>query len=409
MKANSFIANYEIIRELMHAVLRFGTVTPEQLNISPSKYNKMKPLLLTVMQGDIEDRRLSGKHRSLHITSDTFSEGLSALCNTYMIKSLKYQELALRLGILQVLQKHGMMNIDELMEITYSHNFGLDYKELDHRTFTSQCRHLEEYGQIRKMGKKYTLPENPFADLSPETKENLLDMVSCMRHFTAPSLCGEQLYNSLSGLFKKAETENRFLVKGEHTGYVLDDAVLYEILTAIEKRAVISFEYVDQYRENPDRSRILPLAVHQCAALGRRYLIALDLNDNDNLILCRLDTIKNVKQTKEASPFTEEHTDKIMQDAFRYSASGAHLAKDAPMQIRLQFVPEFEQTMRKKFPDAEFTDQTALVTVNHALELKMFLRQNADWVQAVPGESCGLFEDMQKEAKQWRERYGLES
>lgn len=408
MKANSFITHYEIIRELMHAVLRFGTVTPEQLDISPSKYNKMKPLLLTVMQGDIEDRRLSGKHRSLHITSDTFSEGLSALCNTYMVKSLKPSELAIRLCILQILQENKELTQPELIK-RMEEVLGDAVLGLDIRTIESHFCHLAEYGQIIKQGKEYRLPENFFADLSPETIENLLDMVSCMRHFTAPSLCGEQLYNSLCDLFKKTETENRFLVKGEHIGYVLDDAVLYELLTAIEKRAVISFEYVDQYRENPDRSRILPLAVHQCAALGRRYLIALDLNDNDKLILCRLDTMKKVKQKKENAPYTKEETDKIVQDAFRHSASGAHLARDAPMQIRLQFVPEFEQTMRKTFPEAEYTGQTALVTVNHMLELKVFLRQNAEMVQAVPGESCGLFEDMQKEAKQWRERYGLES
>lgn len=417
MKANSFIADYEIIRELMHAVLRFGTITPEQINISPSKYNKMKPLLRTALQDNIEDRRYQkGAQRSLHITADTFSEGLSALSSTYMVKSIKHSELCIRLFILQLLKKNGSMDRTQIVDEVTS--MATSFVDIDARTIISQCRHLEDYGQItsEKRGKQlvFSLNEDVFADIPADTMCDLAEMVSFFRNLTAPFLCGEQLFRSLGEQGDANVDDSHFLVAGVNIGYVLDDAVLYDLLPAIENQFVISFDYTDQYHAHPNTSRILPLAVHESEPLGRRYLAALDLNDDDKLILFRLDYMKNVTVSKEYGNYTLEQRQEILDAAFRCSVSGAHLPNGEPVSVRIKYAPEFETTLRKQFPNsAQFIQEggnhIAVISVNHPLELKAFLRTNAAFVQTLPNESNRLYEDMKQEAQLWRERYGIES
>lgn len=415
MVANSFIADYEVIRALMHAVLRYGTLTPEQLDISPSKYNKMKPLLEAVMQDNIEDRRYrKGAPRTLHITADTFSQGLTALSNTYMVRSIKVTELMLRLVILQELSAQGSMSTRALTEAVLE----TVSDAADSRTVLRQCQHLAEYGQIRSEAVQnklvWSLTPALLQEMPGDTADMLGELVSFLRLYQAPSLCGEQLFRTLCST---GDAEQHFLVTGVSIGYVLDDAVLYALLRAIEARRAVKFDYIDQKREKPDFSQILPLRIHSCEALGRRFLVGLDLMDGNRLILCRLDFITNVRMTDIQPDIPQTETDAILARAFRYSVSGAHLPEDGGMRVRLKCAPEYAGTLMRQFPDAEWDaeTETAVLTVNHALELKAYLREHAVradgtvLLQPVPGESCGLYEDMQNEAALWRERYGIES
>lgn len=413
MDANTFVNQYEVIRELMHAILRYGTLTPDELPVSASKYNKMKPLLEASMQDNIEDRRYQkGMPRSLHITADTFSEGLSALCNTYMVKSITVSELCIRLLILQLLQENGRMTAQALTEEIS----GLFSENTDERTVIRQCQHLTEYGQISaEMRNRRTVysASDPAAVIGDLTGR-LIELTGFLRLFAAPAVCGEQLYRSLCSLSGVQPSENHFLVTGIHIGYVLDDAVLYDLLCAIENRQIISFNYTDQNREHPDFSRILPLKIHSSEPLGRRYLVALDLNASGQMILCRLDFIRKIRIVKEKPCFSEDEINEMMHHAFRYSVSGAHLPNGEPAAVRLQYQPEFEPVLRKHFPHtAEYSQENGkcivTVTVNHPLELKAFLRENAGSVQALRYDSNTLCEDMQAEARLWRERYGIES
>ena len=407
MKTNSFIADYEIIREIMHAILRHGTLTPDQMPLSDSKYNKIKPLLEAAMQDNMEDRRYQNeKARSLHITADTFSEGLSSLCNTYMMRSLKVSELVTRLLVLQLLQS-GKKSINEIVDGVSE----VSDETQDDRTIKAQIKHLAAYGQVTINGKTVALPDDVFAGLTQEDITQLTELVSCLRHFTAPSLCGEQLFHTLCDRYDS--TKNHFLVTGLNTGYVLDDAVLYDLLTAIEQNKIVSFDYIDQYHEKPDYSQILPLMIHSADSLGRRYLVALNLKDSGNLILCRLDFIKNVEISKENGTVAEEEIKEIMENAFRYSIGGANIAEGAPVPVRMKYDAGFEPELRRRFPDAQYIQEDdayfIVLNVNHPRELKAFLREHADRIQAVPDDSNTLYNEMQEEAKLWRSRYGIES
>lgn len=415
MEANAFINQYEVIRTLMHGILRFGTLTPEQLGISPSKYNKMKPLLEAALQGNIEDRRYQkGEPRSLHITADTFSEGLTALSNTYTVKSVKVSELCIRLMILQLLQENDSVTAQELAE-----EVGGQFLEVvDSRTILRQCQHLAEYGQIfagfRENKIFYSAADSLLADVPAKTFDRLIEAVSFLRLYYAPTVCGEQLYRSLCDLDGHDSAAPHYLVTGINIGYVLDDAVLYDLLTAIENRQIVSFAYIDQNREHPDFSRILPLKIHSSEPLGRRYLAALDLKDSDKLILCRLDFIKKVCVSREQADIPEEKIQAILEKAFQYSVSSAHLPNEQPTAVQMQYVPEFEPVLRKQFPQtAEYSIENSRnivsVKVNHPLELKAFLREHAQDIQVLPDSSHTLYEDMQREAKLWRARYGIES
>lgn len=154
MQIDSFISDFEIIRELLHLIMKFGTLTPKsisELNISQSKYNKMKLLLIPVLGDTIEDRRYQNDTKqSLHITADQFSEGFSCLCNVYLMKSVKSQELVYRIMILQLLSQMRDLSQKQLLDLIADQNGFMD--NISEGTFSNYLKHLEKRMQIVRFG-----------------------------------------------------------------------------------------------------------------------------------------------------------------------------------------------------------------------------------------------------------------
>lgn len=417
MRPNSFLADYSVIRRMMHLILQFGTLTPDEFEkeaISVSKYNKMKPILLTCIGNDIEDRRYQkGAARSLHITSDAFSEGFSRLCNTYMIKGIKPEELVLRILIMQILLNQPDLTRQELL--SYITDLIPELSDLNDGTFYNQLSHLAEYGQVYTLSPKrpykWSVPQNPFSGLSEAIQSKLTEYVSFMRQLQAPYVCGEHLYHSVC---KSDGEQSIFLVRGHHIGHVLDDEVLYTLLNAINESRIISFDYLNQKQAYRHLQDILPVKVISMEQTGRRYLFAVNLFTPERFpMLLLLDRVFAIKTGDINTQFSDDEKRMLYQDALHFSSGSLHIQSECREKVYLTYEPEFEMLLVQMLPDAELYSENgvyyAAVKVAHHRELRPFLRQYAEYVRAVSDENHPLYQEMKDEARQWRKMYGIES
>ena len=236
MKQDSFIANFEMIREIMHLILRYGSLTSKHYDgISESKLQKVKPKIMALLQDQIEDRRINhSKNRSLHITSDLFSNSFGQLSNVYMLKSVKPDEIVLRLLILQILSEKQTASRSEIIDAIYERTDYFD--DISENTFTHQLQHLTEYGQLSCNNNAktyfYSLAYPDFPWISDNILLKLISYSSFMRYLIFPSICGEQFLRTLSSFTVRKVQTNFFLLKDAHLGHYLDDAILYKILHA---------------------------------------------------------------------------------------------------------------------------------------------------------------------------------
>lgn len=419
MQIDSFISDFEIIRELLHLILKYGTLTPKavsEMNISVSKYNKMKLLLMPVLGDTIESRRFQDEtKRSLHITADQFSEGFSCLCNAYLVKSVKVQELVFRIIILQLLSQEQVLSQRELLERIAELNGFSD--SINEGTFSNYIRHLEEYGQICKHEPvkpyRWTLQQNTLRELSEDQRDGMLMFADFMRHIQEPGLCGEQLYRSLSEWSRSRENSSAFVIKNLRIGYVFDDGVLYELLKAIEDSRTISFDYVSQKQIRLHYTEILPVKIISMENIGRRYLFAVNLFSPEHYpTLFLLDNLSDVQAGAVSSDYSDDEKEKLYREAVHFSAGSLHIHTNHLIRIHLLLHPDHTGMLLRQLPDAELVPEDddlchAYVNVVHTRELRPFLRKNAEWVRLAPDDASGLREELNEEAAEWRALYGI--
>lgn len=419
MQIDSFISDFEIIRELLHLIMKYGTLTPNsiaEMNISRSKYNKMKLLLLPVLGDTIEDRRyLDDTKQSLHITADQFSEGFSCLCNVYLVKSVKSPELVYRLIILQLLKQMSDLSQKQLLDrIADLNGFS---ESINEGTFSNYLKHLEAYGQICKADQikpyKWSL-KNHFLDrLSDNQLRDLLSFCDFMRHLQEPGVSGEQFYRSISEYIGSEETTSCFIIKNLRIGYVFDDEVLYQILKAIDESRLISFDYINQKRVKQHYTDILPVKIVSMDNIGRRYLFAVNLFCPEHYpTLFLLDNISYVESGEISDQYTTIEKEQLYCKSIHFSAGSLHINADSLTQIHLILQTEHINMLLHQLPDAEIGSENdgvchAFVDVAHPRELRPFLRKNAEWIRLAPDDTSGLLEELNREADQWRALYGI--
>ena len=419
MQTHKFIADYEILRELMHLILQYGTVTQTSLHeksISPSKYNKIKPLLMTILGDEIEDRRYTnGAQRSLHLTSDVFSDGFHSIANTFMVKSMKPDELMIRLLILQILTRNPGLTRAEILDAYFS--IYSDQTDIKESTFFNQIRHLEAYGMITRINDsapyQWEVCTEKMAEIMKSPK--LEQFVSCIRHMKAPEICGEQLYRTICDFTPDSLHENLFIMKALNIGYVLDDEIVYALLNAIEESCLVSFDYQNQADETHHFTDILPVKVISVEPTGRRYLFGINLfMPEHHPTLFWLDRLYALEVGQPDSTYTAEEKQAVYASSVYYYAGSLHRRSDTLKRYHLLCEKGSEDIVRRYFPDTEFDlnqdgPQNAYVYAGNPRELKPFLRENADKIRLLPDDDSALADEMRQEAALWRKLYGIES
>jgi hypothetical protein len=197
-----------------------------------------------------------------------------------------------------------------------------------------------------------------------------------------------------------------FFVNDGHFEQVLDDEVLYRLITAMDLGKPVAFAYDDTEYKN-----IYPIKAVTNVESGLRYLFGY-LSDEEKYVFFSLDKITGLEIALKSLSFDYEKYEREYENRTKYSFSGVTCLNDGeePVELSLQVrTSEFLKNMKKLFlPDTIKTDKpenknyyTAKVLVNTLEELKPWLRRNMNNVRLVGTEV------MNDEVREMRELYGI--
>lgn len=244
-------------------------------NLSRIRFFLPENMLLTQRQG----------RREIHtIKGDSYYSSHNFLHVTYQIKSCKPETVFYMLAILQIVENSA----DPLSEQEI-YNFRLipdgssfpdllplqeDDLGISLRTFNRYLGTLSALGLIKcnshHSPKSYAAAPNPLAVLTPGEITELRHAIHYYMSIAPMSLPGYQLDTALQIMYSQPPIYKP-LCQFKHNRMVrtLDDCVIHEIITAIEKEQYLSFSYGDK------AVAAIPCHIYIDFLTGRQYLFAL--------------------------------------------------------------------------------------------------------------------------------------
>lgn len=268
----------------------------DRLGISVHTYDKTLKnlkLMIETLQPELSTEQNTALSEGLRYSYYESADPL--LLFLFRGKSLKASESA-RLSLILTELQHQSLTAKELLERFDSH---LAYEETlpDEKTLRGDLKYLEEVGVIVKMDGerpfRYRASTDLINRLSDDELMDLYDFVDVMSNTQLPSVQGYILRDNLKrALRQRGFTDNAmstFIYKYHYHSRILDEAHLYTIFQAIQKRTKLKFLYLSPkstsryaskntnplfHRESKGlREVVLPLRIIYDHQYGRWYLI----------------------------------------------------------------------------------------------------------------------------------------
>ncbi len=403
-KATSFVDEYSQVRRFLRIFLLDGNKNIddfEEYGIKVSTYNqtvaKLKPYLSDC---GVNLTRKKGK-KVIGLPADMFRFGYNYLSASYAMSSdFKVKKTSRIPLMMQCLNEaEGVLSKDEILnKISLS-------ASVEESSYKRTLEDMEKYGFIDKIVKgrstKYALRENPFRHITEP--DIFLYIISWCRNLVSPYICVNMLMETALKYFKSEKKiggyETPFIIKGNYFCQLLDDEILWNILTAMRRGLSVNIEY-GRSPEKP-AEEILPLKIVTDNSSGRRYLFG---KSSEKFKMFRLDRIR--KSEIGNTRFNRADFDGEYENRTRYSINGVTLLEKDPEEITLKFGAEFESVIAGRFKDCVIDKEnlTAVIKVNSAPEIKPWLRQNIGKVR-IESDNCGLKNEMAEELEQWEKLY----
>lgn len=423
-KQRDFIGKYETVRYILRRMFYNGSFTADdflKMGIKKSKFHQYYRNIKSVMNGCITEQRLENGKKMEHIENDIFASQQNNLLDIYTIKTFTEKGAFLALALMQIFGTDSDIPAEglALSEVADKLLQTADESVQDEIEVRTLERKLKEFADYRYVATKkvkqramYQRAEN-LLNLLSDTELNQLAMTAdFFQNCLHPSVCGKYLLDTVCRNQRERsldEYRSIFLWKHMHMGQVLDDELLWDLVTAMSNHQMVSFAY--QFTQ--EFVQIFPHKIIVDEAYGRRYLFGINLYENANTpLLYRLDKMSGLKAEACKSDMNHEIAEKYYQEGIRHSFHQNTIFFEKPKSVRLAFQKDVQEQVLKRFPDAVCTPYDAehfetVVFVNSAKELKPWLRQFLGQIWVVESDE-NLEKEMQIEWMQWRKAYGID-
>lgn len=416
-KQRDFIKNFSEILEFLRTIFFYGCYTQadyKKLGISKTSYYQFVANLRSVMGEYITDVKLSNGQKAIAFRKDMFAEPHNALLELYSIKSFTTMQIFTALAIMQIIcQSEDAFTAADVKE------YFNEKDEPSDRTIERCLNHLTEQGFLtcsRRVNKHfYTLSPDPFSDFSDTQFFALAAAADFHRNAIPPATCGHYLLDYIKRRMNEeyaADYDSFFLFKHYHLGQILDDNVLWELLQAIEKQEMVSFQY--KVKATLDITNIYPCRIIVNEETGRLYLFGINLYENRNEpVLYRLDKIRTPKPIgKPEKAFSPEEIHHIYETALSYSFTGVCCRQEQLSCVVLAYHKDLQHHVQQYFPDATSEELEpdwlkVTVSVNFFSELKPWLFRNYGKIRILEAPEDALAE-FEQDIRDWRELYGID-
>ncbi|OBR67976.1 WYL domain-containing protein [Paenibacillus oryzae] len=267
----------------------------QRLGISIHTFDKMMKRLKTIAgtTGPRNSRSAEGGRDMTEMVRYSYLDSSDPLLLfLFRAKSLKDSESE-RLSILIAAMGENSLTAMELLDAA-SESMPAELPLPDEKTIRGDLKYLESVGAIIKepgpRPYRYRLWRGFAEALDYDELLDLYDFTDMMANTQLPSIQGYLLRDNLGRLLQGAGADGALLYKYHYYSRILDEAHLFNVFRAIEKRRRVSFLYFSPKRDisytsqntNPlyekeaavKRQTVLPLKVVYDHQYGRWYLLA---------------------------------------------------------------------------------------------------------------------------------------
>ncbi|WP_346355280.1 WYL domain-containing protein [Azotosporobacter soli] len=306
---SELVKNIDKIRDYTRDFLVYGyKCRNDYTNKSNRSYDNERRRIESYLSGHIEWEN-TARGKNLFIRTNGADVSTNPLFSVWEAKSFTNNDCLLHFCLFDILREHPGVTAAEATSFLCDEYLACFSETAAPDAMTVRNK-LNEYAALglfkkEKQGKAllYSLADNPFEEELPAILEKL---ATPLHFFEAITPAG------VLGYFARRDAgqpEDVFSFRHLFTFHTLDDAVLLDLLAAIQARRLVRFENCSNRSHNPLRETILPLRIASNVRHGRRYLLAYNLRRRD-FFSFRLDYIKNVELLGDA-PFFDERLDAL--------------------------------------------------------------------------------------------------
>lgn len=307
---NIFINNYSTIRQMLHQLFVFGCYDREQSalhqKISDSKYSNEIKRIHCFWQDKISKSKMDSGKFINEFPFSRYSSDKNYLWISHCIKTFSPQDLNLYIFLLQIFDDKEYRTISEVTEKMFeflepSENLTNDDSDKDifrmNRIIRDRLEDMKKTGflELKIKPTAYRLAPDIMKKLTRSELLRLNNLLFLYRDIAPMSSLSYNLQWLIEKqrqiiLSEQPQKNSLFMTEDVFFQNILNDEILYKLLTAIEEQHLIDLKF--SYEEK-SLDKIIPIKIIFDLQYGRQFLFA--LSTNKGFFIRRLENIIDVK------------------------------------------------------------------------------------------------------------------
>lgn len=381
---SELIKNFEKTRDFVRDFFINGFKTRSEFNKKSSRTYDDEKRRVESWLGDCIRYSDSARGRMLSISVDSRRVRENPLYRAYYSKSFTDNDIRLHFMLLDAMKDGGAFTLRELTDML-NESFGALF---DEQTVRNKLKEYAEEGliNVEKHGR------TAYFSLSPERSDELLEntdgLADALKFFSESGEFGV-VGNSI---LKAERLENDlFFKKHNYIVHTLEDAVLPEILRAIdEQRFILLGSYSARGTSKEKQENVLPLQLSVSTQTGRRYLMAY-VPRYGGFNSYRLDRVSGAKLGEVCTGFGEIYERYLSDIGKSWGVSFGDRSSDKPLKITVRAEEDEQFIVERLSREKRVASLTKLSDTLYSLELDVFdTNEPLPWIRTFIGRIVGI-------------------
>lgn len=426
---SDFIKHYNIIRSILRDVFLYGCFSREGLEGKKKLSSRKISYEIRRIQQYVQDEFIrtdrDGRYKLLALTYDSIRNTENFLVKTYMTKSFTRSDLILYFYLLMTLNgKDRVCCFRDIEEQLIGQGL-ISYDNISSKTIERKLDEMcTSLGILKcdtmKRTKYYSLAEDVFQGLDNQEITSLVTAISLFKNILFPVTAAYYCELSLRDYARyerglNLDSKDPFQYKNLHFHPVIEEQVLWEILSAIHERKYVTLNYnqpADKKQVNT-KKLLRPIKLRYDLNCGRYYLVSYD--NKNKAIISRLDRTEDIEVSN--CTYEVSNLEELYERDMRYSWSSVPLdAGNKPEKIKLQIaIAEPKENYILEKIKSEVKEGTIEkieegryhldLLVNDSLEMVPWIRSYSGYIKVIQGRE--LIKRMAEDWKEMLETYGV--
>lgn len=336
---SDFIKHYNNIRWILRDVFLYGCFSREALgdktSLSSRKISYEMRRIQQYLEKDLIKVDKDGRNKLLNLSYDSLSNPSNFLVNTYYNKSFTKIDLVLYFYILLILNsKKKALSLSDIEDILVKEtSFNPD--SISSKTIERKLKEMESELGLLKMSKtgrvkNYEVYDDILKNLSNKELEHLFYIVNLYKNIAFPVVAGHYFEETLKNYIKferdiEIDFKEAFQYKNLHFHPVVEEEILWELVTAINEKKSINYDSISRRRNTQKQGNLIPYKIRYDVKYGRFYIVA--FTKGKKCVNARLDRVYNLKTVREEVEDT--NLDVLYDKCMGNSWSAVHLNGDS--------------------------------------------------------------------------------